>query len=158
MCRDCGCGLPDETGVGISAHHHEHEHGHDHDHDHDHPHSHDEDHHSHDSHHSHGETGELRNVELRQAILAQNDRLAERNRGFFRARGILAMNVASSPGSGKTTLLNETIKACRQRLKAAVVVGDLSTDNDAERLREAGAPVVQITTGTVCHLDADMLA
>ena len=97
-------------------------------------------------------------VEVRQAILGKNDRLAERNRGFFHARGLLTLNVLSSPGSGKTTFLRETVRALASRLKAGVVVGDLATDNDARRLRESGAPVVQITTGTVCHLDAEMVA
>lgn len=97
-------------------------------------------------------------MEVRQAILDKNDRQAERNRGFFHARGWLVLNVLSSPGSGKTTLLRETIRALGTRLKAGVIVGDLATDNDAERLRASGAPVVQITTGTVCHLEAEMVA
>jgi hydrogenase nickel incorporation protein HypB len=97
-------------------------------------------------------------LEIHQAILEKNDRLAERNRGFFRARGLLVLDVLSSPGSGKTTFLHETIKALRQKLKAGVIVGDLATDNDAQRLRESDAPVVQITTGTVCHLEAEMVS
>jgi hydrogenase nickel incorporation protein HypB len=97
-------------------------------------------------------------VDLRQAILEKNDRLAERNRGFFRARGLLTLNVLSSPGSGKTTFVQETIKALKGRLKAAVIVGDLATDNDAQRLKSTGAPVVQVNTGTVCHLEAEMVA
>ena len=96
-------------------------------------------------------------VEVRQAILGKNDRLAERNRGFFRARGLLTLNVLSSPGSGKTTFLRETVRGLGKQLKAGVIVGDLATDNDAQRLRESGAPVVQITTGTVCHLEAEMV-
>lgn len=99
-----------------------------------------------------------RTVELRRAILAKNDRLAERNRGFFRARGLLTLNVLSSPGSGKTTFLRETIKRLPKELKAGVIVGDLATDNDAISLRQSGAPVVQITTGTVCHLEAEMVS
>jgi len=95
---------------------------------------------------------------VRQAILEKNDRLAERNRGFFHARGLLVLNVLSSPGSGKTTFIRETVRALGKRLKTGVIVGDLATDNDAERLRESGAPVVQITTGTVCHLEAEMVA
>jgi hydrogenase nickel incorporation protein HypB len=95
---------------------------------------------------------------LRRSILEKNDRLAERNRGFFQARGVLVLNVFSSPGSGKTTLIGETIRRLGARLKTAVIVGDLATDNDARRLRESGAPVVQINTGTVCHLEAEMVA
>jgi hydrogenase nickel incorporation protein HypB len=180
MCEDCGCGLPGENPVGISADHHEHAHGHDHDHGHSHPHEHEHgpgEHHGHDhghphthshSHsHTHGDTahehehdagtGERRTVEVRRAILDKNDRLAERNRGFFQARGLLVLNFLSSPGSGKTTFIRESIRALQTKLKAGVIVGDLATDNDAQRLRESGAPVVQITTGTVCHLEAEMV-
>jgi hydrogenase nickel incorporation protein HypB len=173
MCQECGCGLPGEKPVGISAHHHDHDHVHDHDHGHHHHHDHDHGHgHSHSHPHSHGghehthehshshETGPAahRVLEVRQAILEKNDRLAERNRGFFHARGLLVLNVLSSPGSGKTTFIRETVRRLGKRLKTAVIVGDLATDNDAQRLRESGAPVVQITTGTVCHLEAEMVA
>ena len=172
MCRDCGCGLPGENPAGISAHH-EHGHGHDHPHEHEHGpgHHHGEEHshthqhaqthsHIHGEHepeheHSHAEAHRL--VEVRQSILDKNDRLAERNRGFFRGRGWLTLNVLSAPGSGKTTFLRETVKALKKQLKAGIIVGDLATDNDAQRLRESGAPVVQITTGTVCHLEAEMV-
>jgi len=162
MCEDCGCGLPAGIPVTVSGpghqdhgeHEHQH-HGHDHGHGHDHDHGHDHPHHHHPS-----EPGaeERQTLDLRHAILEKNDRLAERNRGFFRARGILVINVLSSPGSGKTTLIGETIRRLGKRLKTAVIVGDLATDNDARRLRESGAPVVQINTGTVCHLEADMVA
>jgi hydrogenase nickel incorporation protein HypB len=97
-------------------------------------------------------------VEVREAILAKNDRMAERNRGFFRARGLLTLNVLSSPGSGKTTFLRETIRSLPKEFKAGVIVGDLATNNDATSLRQSGAPVVQITTGTVCHLEAEMVS
>jgi hydrogenase nickel incorporation protein HypB len=155
MCQDCGCGLPGENPVGISAHHLDH----DHDHDHDHPHSHTHSHGEADHDHSHGDAvGQHRVLEVRQAILEKNERLAERNRGFFHARGLLVLNVLSSPGSGKTTFIRETIRLLGKRLKTGVIVGDLATDNDAQRLRESGVPVVQITTGTVCHLEAEMVA
>ncbi len=169
MCRDCGCGLPGEEPAGISVHHHDHDHEHDHEHDHGPGHHHGEDHvhphthshahsHSHDDEHEHGGPSEPRRlVEVRQSILAKNEKLAERNRGFFHARGLLVLNVLSSPGSGKTTFLQETLRRSKDRLKAAVIVGDLATDNDAQRLRETGAPVVQVTTGTVCHLEAEMV-
>lgn len=161
MCKDCGCGLPGENPVGISSHSHEHPHDHahphDHEHDHGHPHSHTHDGIEHEHTHTHEPAAEARRtVEVRRAILEKNDRQAERNRGFFHARGLLVLNVLSSPGSGKTTLLRETVKTTP--LPAAVIVGDLATDNDARRLRESGAPVVQITTGTVCHLEAEMVA
>ena len=95
---------------------------------------------------------------LNQPVLDQNDRLAERNRGYFKAKKLLVINVLSSPGAGKTTLLQKTITHLGKRLRAGVIVGDLETDNDAKRLRATGAPAVQITTGTVCHLDAEMVA
>ncbi len=167
MCKDCGCGLPGETPVGISSkHQHEHadapghhDHAQDHDHDHDHGHPHEHDHtHSHNHDHTDESHSSRRLVEVREAILAKNDRLAERNRGFFQARGLLVLNVLSSPGSGKTTFLRETVRALRNKMKAGVIVGDLATDNDAQKLRESGSPVVQITTGTVCHLEAEMVS
>ena len=172
MCKDCGCGLPGESAIGISAHHHDHDHHeHDHDHPHTHPHEHpheDHDHthahtheHSHVHSHSHSQGADSetrRTLELRQAILGKNDRLAERNRGFFRARGLLTLNVLSAPGSGKTTFLRETVRLLPNELKAGIIVGDLATDNDAVSLRNSGAPVIQITTGTVCHLEAEMVS
>jgi hydrogenase nickel incorporation protein HypB len=95
---------------------------------------------------------------LNQPVLGANDRLAERNRGYFRALGLLVLNVVSSPGSGKTTLIQQTVIRWGSKLRMGVIVGDLETDNDARRLREAGARAVQITTGTLCHLEAGMIA
>jgi hydrogenase nickel incorporation protein HypB len=142
MCMECGCGLPGENPVRILGHSHSHDHGHSHDFL-----------HRHGIPHEHGKT-----VELNRAILEKNNRQAERNRGFFRARGLFVLNILSSPGSGKTTLVGETIRKLGNRLKTGVIVGDLATDNDAKRLRETGAPVIQINTGTVCHLEAEMVA
>jgi len=144
MCVECGCGLPAPTRInGVPAE--------DvisplmesdtpttaHDHDHAHPH---------------------REVAVHTALFAANDAMAMRNREFFRDRGTYVLNVVSSPGSGKTLLLTKTIERLAGRLRAGVIVGDLETDNDAQRLRTTGAPVVQITTGTLCHLDAQMIA
>lgn len=178
MCNDCGCGLPGEKPAGVGAYHsgpaHEHRHGHEHEHDHEHGPGH---HHGHDHSHPHrhphthaeahaepghdaappAENEARRTVEVRRAILEKNERLAERNRGFFRARGLLVLNFLSSPGSGKTTFIRESVRRLEPDLKAGVIVGDLATDNDARRLRESGAPVVQVTTGTVCHLEAEMV-
>jgi hydrogenase nickel incorporation protein HypB len=95
---------------------------------------------------------------LGRSLLEKNDRLAERNRGFFHAKQLLVLNVVSSPGSGKTTFLRETALRLAGKLRVGVIVGDLATDNDAAALRGAGIPVVQITTGTVCHLDAEMVS
>jgi len=97
-------------------------------------------------------------VQVQRAILEKNDRLAERNRGYFKAKGLLVLNVLSAPGSGKTTLIHQTAARLGGRLRVGVIVGDLATDRDAARLRTAGVPVVQITTGTICHLDAEMVA
>lgn len=90
-------------------------------------------------------------------LLAENDRVAAHNREHFDTRGVVCINLMSSPGAGKTTLLETTIDALRNRLRIAVVEGDLETENDAARIRAHGVPAVQITTGTACHLDAAML-
>jgi hydrogenase nickel incorporation protein HypB len=102
--------------------------------------------------------GPVRSVDVHIPLLAKNDRLAERNREFFRGRGMLALNLVSSPGAGKTTLLSRTLDEFGAATRCAVVVGDLETDNDARRLARPHVPVAQITTGTACHLDADMVA
>jgi len=99
-----------------------------------------------------------RTLDLRANVLDKNDRIAERNRGYFIAKGLFVLNVLSAPGSGKTAFIEQTLRRLDGRLSSAVIVGDLATDNDARRLRETGAETVQITTGTVCHLDAEMVA
>jgi hydrogenase nickel incorporation protein HypB len=95
---------------------------------------------------------------LEADVLAKNNRLAERNRGWFAGRNILALNLMSAPGAGKTTLLERTINDLRTELALSVIEGDQETINDAERIRATGCSVVQINTGTGCHLDAVMLA
>ena len=100
---------------------------------------------------------ERRVVEVRQGLLGKNDQLAARNRELFRSKGLLVLNVLSSPGSGKTALLERTLADLGPRLRAGVIVGDLATDNDARRLRRPGVEVVQVTTGIVCHLEAAMV-
>lgn len=97
-------------------------------------------------------------IALEQAVLAKNDRIADRNRGWFEGRGVLALNLVSSPGAGKTTLLERTIEALQGCVEIAVIEGDQMTVNDAERIRAAGARAVQINTGAGCHLEADMVA
>jgi hydrogenase nickel incorporation protein HypB len=108
--------------------------------------------------HAHGHAHPHQVLNLNTGILSGNDRLAEQNRGAFRALGLLVLNVVSSPGAGKTTLLTKTLNELKGRLRAGVIVGDLATDNDAARLRTTGVPVVQIATGTLCHLEAGMVA
>ncbi len=96
-------------------------------------------------------------IEVMQAMLHGNDRQAEHNRAHFNAAGVLVVNLMSSPGAGKTSLLEATIRALRKRVAIAVIEGDLETENDARRIRAAGAQAVQITTGNACHLDATMV-
>ncbi len=96
-------------------------------------------------------------VTVLQGLLHENDHQAAHNRQHFDARGILAVNLMSSPGAGKTALLEATIERLRDELKVAVIEGDLETENDAERIRAKGVPAVQIATGTACHLDAHMV-
>ncbi|SMF30529.1 Hydrogenase nickel incorporation protein HypB [Tistlia consotensis] len=172
MCGTCGCSDPADpvtltdpekgersvlrrgplAGPGHDeGHHHHHAHGQGHDHDHEHGHD-----HGHDQPHVHGPNGEV--VSLEQAVLAENDRIALRNRGWFEGRGVLALNLVSSPGAGKTTLLERTIEALAGGVEIAVIEGDQMTANDAERIRAAGARAIQINTGAGCHLEADMVA
>lgn len=141
------------------SHRHDHAHGHDHSHDHDHDHPHD---HGHDHDRAHGTLhaapGDSRTVALEAAILGKNDAIAARNRGWFEGRGVLALNFVSSPGSGKTALLEATIRALKDQVALSVIEGDQMTTNDADRIRAAGAPAIQINTGAGCHLEADMVA
>lgn len=97
-------------------------------------------------------------VDVEEAVLGRNAELADENRARFRGAGLLTLNIVSSPGSGKTALLERTLVDLQGRFRLGVVVGDLQTDNDAQRLRGKGAPVVQITTGGYCHLEAGMVA
>jgi len=96
-------------------------------------------------------------IDVLHAMLHDNDHQASHNRAHFNAAGVLVVNLMSSPGSGKTSLLEATILALRGRLTIAVIEGDLETENDARRIRAAGANAVQITTGNACHLDAAMV-
>jgi len=99
---------------------------------------------------------ELVPVELHEKILAGNDRTAAHNRAHFRAAGVVAINLMGSPGAGKTAVLEATARAMGNRTLAALA-GDLATDNDAERLAAAGIAAQSITTGSACHLDAQMV-
>ncbi len=141
MCTTCGCGSDEMTIDGTVAHGgHEHEHAHEH-------------HHHHDEAPAHGRT-----VSLEQDVLAKNQLFAERNRGWFAGREVLALNLMSSPGAGKTTILERTIREWGGGAPISVLEGDQATSADAERIRAAGAAAVQINTGTGCHLDAHMVA
>lgn len=158
MCTTCGCGENSEpkmidpsTGKIVSidltkSQDHEYTLPHDHDHGH--------------SHHPQSRlsgSSPGNTVNLEKEILAKNNLIAERNRKWFRARNILALNLVSSPGSGKTTLLERTIRDLGKQTPFLVIEGDQETTNDAERIRATGCKVVQVNTGTGCHLDADMV-
>jgi hydrogenase nickel incorporation protein HypB len=96
-------------------------------------------------------------VRLETNILGANELLARKNRGIFARRGMLAVNLMSSPGSGKTTLLEKSIEHLQGRLRLGVIEGDLYTDQDARRIEQKGVRVVQINTEGACHLDAGMV-
>jgi hydrogenase nickel incorporation protein HypB len=100
---------------------------------------------------------QARMVKIERDILAKNNDYADQNRRYFSSHGIFALNLVSSPGSGKTTLLVKTITALNGSQTLAVIEGDQQTDNDAARIRAAGAPALQINTGKGCHLDAHMV-
>jgi hydrogenase nickel incorporation protein HypB len=136
MCTTCGCGSDEITIDGAAAHDHAHDHHH---------------------HHHHDAGPASRTVSLEQAVLAKNQLFAERNRGWFAGREVLAVNLMSAPGAGKTSLLERTIREMPD-IGISVLEGDQATSADADRIRAAGAPVVQINTGTGCHLDAHMVA
>ncbi|MGB8699358.1 MAG: hydrogenase nickel incorporation protein HypB [Thermosynechococcaceae cyanobacterium] len=128
MCTNCGCAQVDSVVLHAETESHTHDHSHTH------------------------------TLEVRERLLSKNDRFALQNRAVFQSHSLLALNILSSPGSGKTTLIEQTVKAWDDRASVGVIVGDLATENDALRLRAAGATALQITTGTACHLEADMVA
>lgn len=182
MCDTCGCGepggsitytKPGEEHLHSHSHEHEHDghghsHPHTHAHHHDYPHDHAHDHHDSDHAHHHHEAGhhhthdhdhsQGREIVIEKDILSKNNLLAERNRGYFEGRNILAINLVSSPGSGKTTLLEKTIHALKKEISFGIIEGDQQTMLDANRIDKAGAPVIQVNTGNGCHLDAQMIS
>ncbi|MGJ0534650.1 hydrogenase nickel incorporation protein HypB [Methylocystis sp.] len=182
MCTSCGCqgqgttmtnlqtgaraeiaARPEQDGAALShgdhghghfhgEHHHADDEHHAHGHDHSHAHAHDHSDHDHAHDHSH------HRVDLEARILAKNDAIAAKCRAWLAGREIVALNLVSSPGAGKTTLLERAIADLSGELPLFVIEGDQATSNDGERIRAAGAPVVQVNTGTGCHLDAEMIA
>jgi hydrogenase nickel incorporation protein HypB len=140
MCGTCGCSSGAVISLHVPAEHNQEPHDH-----HAEPHSHD---------HLHPD----RTIELQEKVLAKNDRVADANRRWLRDRGILAVNLMSSPGSGKTTLLARTAKELAGQVPISVIEGDQETELDAKRILAAGCRVVQINTGAGCHLDAEMVA
>lgn len=164
MCEDCGCSategvrfLRPGSGVSVGAaeapiaepvlrsehagHAHPHDHG---------------DGHGHVHPHEHGERAAATLV-MQEAVLKGNDLLAERNRGYFEGRSIVAVNLLSSPGSGKTTLLEKMMPLLGSALPVTVIEGDQQSMRDADRIDALGVPVMQINTGSGCHLDAAMV-
>ncbi|KAA8609932.1 hydrogenase nickel incorporation protein HypB [Salipiger aestuarii] len=142
MCTVCGCSDGEVEGHGNGDGHGHHAHG--------------------DIHFGQGLAGvavgnmtQERLIEIETGILSENDRYAAGNRAKLTAMGVFCVNLVSSPGSGKTTLLCATIRAMGGG--AAVIEGDQQTSNDAERIRETGAPAVQVNTGKGCHLDGHMV-
>ena len=176
MCVTCGCSETDQIAVTdpatgdyrMMSHDEAHAHGHSHTHEEEHSHTHaphEQPHYL--DHHSHAvsDSGSAavmarshsRTIELEKEILGKNQLIAERNRGWLAAKGILALNLVSSPGSGKTTLLEQTVLALKNEFEIGVIEGDQETIHDAQRIRATGCKAVQINTGTGCHLEADML-
>lgn len=138
MCDTCGCGENDNVKIYKPG---------------------DEQHHSHEQgvpHHHHGEHHH-REIAVEKDILTKNDLLAERNRGYFEALGVFAMNMVSSPGSGKTSVIERTIREIGGQIDFYVVEGDQQTSNDAKRIQQAGGKAIQVNTGNGCHLDANMV-
>ena len=179
MCTVCGCEAG-ETKVGSEVHEDSHEHTHahedgsEHSHAHTHvgEHAHEQGHEHH--HHEHGIAADLdygtgparahapglsqsRMVQIEQDILGKNNAYAAANRQWFDERGILALNLVSSPGSGKTAVLVRTIELLKVKVAISVVEGDQQTSNDAERIRATGVTALQINTGKGCHLDGHMV-
>ena len=144
MCTTCGCG-EGETHIDGELHEHHHAQALAH-------------HHHHREDHGHGAApGHSRMVRIEQDILGRNNEYAAANRRYLAERGILALNLVSSPGSGKTALLTGTIDNLKGEFPMAVIEGDQQTANDAERIRRTGVPALQINTGKGCHLDGHMV-
>lgn len=134
MCATCGCDSNASTHVQQIGEHHQHDHSHDHS-------------------HPHNKTV----IEVEKDVLHENNLLAQRNRGYFDAKNILALNLVSSPGSGKTSLLEKTLTDLKDQFSFYVIEGDQQTTRDADRIHATGTKVSQINTGKGCHLDAHMI-
>jgi hydrogenase nickel incorporation protein HypB len=146
MCKNCGCSNPEGFIINDKNHTHSPETAYNNEHAHSHTHEHS---------HSHTHT---RLIDLDIDVLSRNNINAGMNRSFFEGRRIMCLNIVSSPGSGKTTILEKTIGQLVTSNKVFVIEGDQQTRIDAERIQKAGAPALQINTGSGCHLDAEMIA
>lgn len=96
-------------------------------------------------------------IKISKNILDANDQIAERNTQWFKDRGVFVINLMASPGAGKTSFITRTIEVLRDRFKIAVIEGDIASKVDAEKISQMGIPAVQINTGGLCHLDANMI-
>lgn len=137
MCVTCGCGNTEEHADELAHLHLHHEHGHTH----------------HHAHHHHASV-QGRMLTLEKDVLGENNLLAQRNRDYFDAKEMVAINLVSSPGSGKTSLLEKTLTDLKDELRFSVIEGDQHTSRDADRIRATGTKAIQINTGKGCHLDA----
>lgn len=157
MCKDCGCQEGNKKKYfehNYEFHHNDHSHDHEDGHSHEHTHPHDHDHsHKHDYSHQHSRT-----LVLEKNILARNEEFATKNKEWLKERGVVTINIISSPGSGKTTLLEKTLDALKGKVNCSVIVGDQSTDNDAKRLQGRCDSVYQIETHASCHLNAEQIS
>lgn len=150
MCATCGCDSGGKTTFYLldkdhpHTHHHPYVLGQGHTHPHEHP-------------HTHEHPRQKTMIDVEKDVLYQNDMLAQRNRGYFDAKNVLAINLVSSPGSGKTSLLERTLTDLKGEMEFAVIEGDQQTTNDADRIHATGTKATQINTGKGCHLDADMI-
>ncbi len=152
MCTTCGCGEGETRIEGVAAHTHHHSHA-----DHDHIHMHDH----HDHRYGDGPAqahapgmSQSRMVQIKQDILGKNNEYANTNKSLFAEKGMLTLNLVSSPGSGKTSLLVKTLDSLAGDFPLYVVEGDQETSQDADRIRATGVPAIQVNTGKGCHLDA----
>jgi len=144
MCETCGCGSNEvkiyKPGEDSNKNDHSHSHSH-----------------THSNRLSPQQQKSGRIISLEQDLFQSNNNLALKNRQFFNSNNILTLNLVSSPGSGKTTILEKTLTNRNTEDQFYIIEGDQQTDNDAERIRATGVPVIQVNTGTGCHLDAEMI-
>ncbi len=153
MCGTCGCGSDTDGPTILKPGEQSHNHTHEHTHDGVHFHSHDHSGHTHEHEYAH----QHKVLEIEQDILQNNQIQAARNRGFFEAKNIFALNLVSSPGSGKTSILERTLTDLKDTIPFYVIEGDQQTLNDANRIDVLKIPVVQINTGKGCHLESDVV-
>ena len=147
MCLECGCAEVDEVKIDGKPMKHRRDRGH----------SHGDCGHRHDRDKKEQKTGSAREIDVKRNILDKNNQTARHNREHLKAQGVFTMNLISAPGSGKTAILEKLISDYGAEFPVYVIEGDQQTDNDAKRIKAAGADALQINTGAACHLDAEMI-